>query len=89
MPRFTIKVLDEDLVFNTDADEERIAKAKSFVEDAYAGLNSRGGQGSRYGRNALLSLLILGIADDLLQSHSKLEEFAERVEKLLEQIGTK
>lgn len=86
MPRFKITVLDEDLVFNTDADDERIAIAKSFVEDAYAGLKNRGGQ---YSRNALLSLLILGIADDLLQSHDKLEALSGRIETLLEHIDAR
>ncbi len=91
MPRFNINVLGEDLAFTTDetgANEERIAAAKEFVEDAYMGLKNRGGQSHRYSRNALLALLILGIADDLLQLHDKLEAMNEKIEGLLGKIDT-
>ena len=81
MPRYTITVNGLDLSFKTDADEKRIQSAQALLEERFSELSREG----RYiSREKLLTLLALGIADDLLELRQRLEGLEARMQELLE-----
>ena len=81
MPRYTITVNGLDLSFKTDADEKRIQSAQALLEERFSELSRDG----RYiSREKLLTLLALGIADDLLELRQRLEGLEARMQELLE-----
>jgi hypothetical protein len=75
-----MKVLDVDLVFWSAADPEQVERAKNFIESQYENLKSLGRQA---GRDQLLVLLVMGIADAMLQSRQDMEETQARLGRLL------
>ena len=81
MHSFQLNVLGMDISFRTDADSARIERAQDFVEKQYERLKNQGGQ---FGREKLLTLLVLGVADDLLQT--QLDGVETRLANLLELI---
>lgn len=83
MERFQLDVLGERLSFRSQSDPQRIEDAKAFVEEQFERLKAHGGQ---YSRDKLLTLLILGVADDLLQLQQQLDERDKRVLTLLKRI---
>lgn len=83
MHSFQLNVLGVDISFRTQADAERIAEAKQFVEEQYELLKNRGGQ---FSRDKLLTLLVLGATDDLLQSRRQLDMLENRLFQLLQRI---
>ena len=72
MHSFQLNVLGMDISFRTDADSARIERAQDFVE--------------KFGREKLLTLLVLGVADDLLQTQQQLDGVETRLANLLELI---
>ena len=82
MHSFQLNVLGMDISFRTDADSARIERAQDFVEQ-YERLKNQGGQ---FGREKLLTLLVLGVADDLLQTQQQLDGVETRLANLLELI---
>ena len=83
MHSFQLNVLGVDISFRTQADAERIAEAKRFVEEQYELLKNHGGQ---FSRDKLLTLLVLGATDDLLQSRRQLVMLEDRLFQLLQRI---
>ncbi|MDD6088000.1 MAG: cell division protein ZapA [Desulfovibrionaceae bacterium] len=83
MQSYQLTVLDIDLSFRTDADAQRIEAARAFVEEQYGRLKARGGP---VGRERVLAMLVLGIADDLLQARQEQKDSEERLSDLLKQI---
>lgn len=83
MQSFQLNVLGMDISFRTDADSARIERAQAFVEKQYERLKNQGGQ---FGREKLLTLLVLGVADDLLQTQQQLDGVETRLANLLELI---
>lgn len=83
MPSFQLNVLGVDVSFRTQADADRITEAKLFVEEQYELLKSRRRQSDR---EKLLTLLLLGATDDLLQSRRQLESLEYRLFRLLQRI---
>lgn len=84
MHSFQLNVLGMDISFRTDADSARIERAQDFVEKQYERLKNQGGQ---FGREKLLTLLVLGVADDLLQTQQQqLDGVETRLANLLELI---
>lgn len=83
MNSFELNVLGMDISFRSDADPERVDRAQDFVEKQYERLKSQGGQ---FGKERLLTLLVLGIADDLLQTQQRLEGVEKRLDELLKLI---
>ena len=83
MHSFQLNVLGMDISFSTDADSARIERAQDFVEKQYERLKNQGGQ---FGREKLLTLLVLGVADDLLQTQQQLDGVETRLANLLELI---
>ena len=81
MPRYTITVNGLDLSFKTDAGEKRIKSSQALLEERFSELSKDG----RYiSREKLLTLLALGIADDLLELRQRLEGLEARMQELLE-----
>ena len=83
MYSFQLNVLGMDIFFRTDADSARIDRAQYFFEKQYERLIDQGGQ---FGREKLLTLLVLGVADDLLQTQQQLDGVETRLANLLELI---
>ena len=75
MHSFQLNVLGMDISFRT--------RAQDFVEKQYERLKNQGGQ---FGREKLLTLLVLGVADDLLQTQQQLDGVETRLANLLELI---
>ena len=78
MHSFQLNVLGMDISFRTDADSARIERAQEYER-----LKNQGGQ---FGREKLLTLLVLGVADDLLQTQQQLDGVETRLANLLELI---
>ena len=83
MHSFQRNVLGMAISLCTDADSVRIERAQDFVEKQYERLKNQGGQ---FGREKLLTLLVLGVADDLLQTQQQLDGVETRLANLLELI---
>lgn len=83
MDDFNLTVLGMKIAFRAGADAERVKQAKELVEERFEKLRSHGGQSSK---ELLLVFLVLGLADDLLQSRRQLSDVQERVEGLLRSI---
>ncbi len=83
MHSFQLNVLGMDISFRTDADPARIDRAQAFVEKQYERLKNQGGQ---FSREKLLALLVLGVADDLLQTQQQLGDVETRLAHLLKLI---
>lgn len=80
MRSYNLTVLGLEVSFKAEADERRVESARQLVEKRFEKLNFPGRQISK---EKLLTFLVLGLADDLLQSDKKLQELTERVEELL------
>ena len=83
MHSFNITVLGMEISFRAEADPGRVENARVLVEERYEKLKFHGGQISR---EALLTFLVLGLADDLLQSHKQLDDVQNRIDTLLAKI---
>lgn len=83
MQTFELTVLGQDVAFRAGADLERVENAKALVEERYEKLRSHGGHNSK---EILLTFLVLGLADDLLQSHKQLADVQNRIDALLTKI---
>ena len=83
MHSFTLTVLGLDISFRAEADPGRVESAKALVEERFEKLRFHGGQISK---EALLTFLVLGLADDLLQSHKRLDDVQNRIDALLTKI---
>jgi len=83
MRSFNLTVLGLDISFRAEADLERVENAKALVEERFERLRFHGG---RIGKEALLTFLVLGLADDLLQSHDQLADTQNRIDALLTKI---
>lgn len=83
MQTYNLNVFDLEITFRTEADEAQVNKACAYVESLYAQLKNHG---SHLGRDRLLTLLILGIADDVLQLRQQEAQTQERLNNLLQRI---
>lgn len=78
----SVTVLGLNVALRPDANMERIRRAARYVEDRYEALKTPTSQG----RDILLTLLALALADDLLQMKSRLDGERERLARLLVKI---
>ncbi len=83
MRRYNLNVLDLEVSFKAEADPMRVESAKKLVEERFEKLNFPGRQISK---EKLLTFLVIGLADDLLQSDRRLEMLQRRMERLVEKI---
>jgi len=87
MRSFNLTVLGLDISFHAEADPGRVENAKALVEERFARLKFHGGRARRdMSKEALLTFLVLGLADDLLQSHDQLADVQNRIDALLTKI---
>lgn len=77
-------VLGTAISFRTESDPALIEEARGIVEERYKELQER--SRGRYGRDELLSFLVLGVADELLKTQQSLQEVNERLADLLQRI---
>ena len=77
-------VLGTAISFRTESDPALIEEARDIVEERYKELQDR--SGGRYGRDELLSFLVLGVADELLKTQQSLQEVEERLANMLRRI---
>ena len=83
MPGYNLNILGLDLTFRTEADPERVERARKLLEERFAVLEERG---SKLSKERLLVFLALGLADDYLYSDQKLQVLQGRVNELLQKI---
>jgi len=83
MRSFNLSVLGLDIAFRAEADLGRVESAKALVEERFHRLKSHGG---RISKEALLTFLVLGLADDLLQARDQLADVQNRIDVLLAKI---
>jgi len=87
MRSFNLTVLGKDISFRAEADPGRVENAKALVEERFARLKFHGGRTSKdMSKEDLLTFLVLGLADDLLQSHDQLADVQNRIDVLLTKI---
>ncbi len=83
MQEYNITVMGLDIAFRAGVDEERIIEAKTLAEDRFEKMRVHGGRNSK---EMLLTFLVLGFADDLLQSRKHVADVRSRVDALLAKI---
>lgn len=86
MRSFNLTVLGLEVSFKAEADPKRVESAKALVEERFDRLKFHGRQLSK---EKLLTFLVLGLADDLLQANRRNEEMRERVASVLVKIEEK
>lgn len=79
-----VTVLGLDVTFRQEANLERIQNAAAFLEERYS--DRKNGMYGVQGRDNLLVLIALELADELLQLEKAQEETRKRVLCLLEKI---
>lgn len=83
MQTYNLNIFGLEVSFKTEAEPERVQKACAYAETLYEALKLHG---SHLGRDRLLTILILGITDDLLQLKQQRALRDSRLKALLEFI---
>lgn len=83
MRSFNLTVLGLEVSFKAEADPKRVESAKALVEERFDRLKFHGRQLSK---EKLLTFLVLGLADDLLQANRRNDEMRERIAAVLAKI---
>ena len=83
MRSFTLKILGTEVSFKSEADHDSVERAKQLVEDRYSTLYS---PGMPISKEKLLTFLVLGLADDYLQTTEKLHALEQRLQQLTEKV---
>ncbi len=83
MQEYKLTLLGQDIIFKAGVDAERVELARLLVEERYEKLRLHGGRNSK---ELLLTFLVLGLADDLLQANLQLNEAQERLDAMLAKI---
>ncbi len=83
MQEYNLSLLGLDIAFRAEVEAERVQNAKQLVEERFEKLKARG---ERSSKELLLTFLVLGLADDLLQLNKQTSDVQERVTALLKKI---
>ena len=83
MRSFNLTVLGLEVSFKAEADPKRVESAQALVEERFDRLKFHGRQLSK---EKLLTFLVLGLADDLLQANRRNDETRERIAAVLAKI---
>ncbi|MEZ0575732.1 cell division protein ZapA [Halodesulfovibrio aestuarii] len=83
MRSFTLKILGTEVSFKSETDHDTVERAKILVEDRYSALYS---PGMPISKEKLLTFLVLGLADDYLQTSDKLLALEQRLERLATRV---
>ncbi len=83
MPSYNVRLLGQEVSFKTNAEEDRIRQAEQLIKNRFQGLDT---YGSRVNNEKLLILVALSLADDYIQTRQRLDEFEDKMSRLLEKI---
>lgn len=86
MHSYHLNVFELEVAFKTEADPARVENACAYAEKLYQALKLHG---NHLGRDRLLTILLLGITDDLLQLKQQVADKDERLSALLQLIAKK
>ncbi len=85
MHSYNLHIFELDVAFKTEAHPARVENASAYVDKIYADLKLHG---AHLGRDRLLSILALGVADDLLQLKEQYSILEEKMQQLIQSINT-
>ncbi len=83
MQEYKLSLLGLEVSFRAGVDAARVEKARLLVEERFEKLRLHGGRTSK---ELLLTFLVLGLADDLLQAQEELGSTQERLDAMLAKI---
>ena len=81
MHSYHLDLCDLQVAFRTEAAPERVEKARQYVEERYGRVKAQGGQ---FGRDRLLVMLLISMADDLLELQEQKSRMNSRLDELLQ-----
>ena len=81
MHSYHLDLCDLQVAFRTEAGPERVERARQYVEQRYGRVKAQGGQ---FGRDRLLVMLLISMADDLLELQEKNSLTDSRLDELLQ-----
>ncbi len=85
MHSYNLQIFELEVAFKTEAQPARVENASAYVDKIYADLKLHG---AHLGRDRLLSILAIGVADDLLQLKEQYNLLEEKMEHLLQAVNT-
>ena len=83
MHSYHLDLCDLQVAFRTEAAPDRVEKARQYVEERYGKVKAQGGQ---FGRDRLLVMLLIGMADDLLELQEQKSRMNSRLDELLQNL---
>ena len=83
MHSYHLDLCDLQVAFRTEAAPERVEKARQYVEERYGRVKAQGGQ---FGRDRLLVMLLISMADDLLELQEQKSRMNSRLDELLQNL---
>ena len=83
MHSYQLALCDLKIAFRTEAAPERVERARKYVEEKYSRAREQGGQ---IGRDRLLAMLLISMADDLLELRSHNSQCESRLDVLLQNL---
>lgn len=83
MRSYQVDLCETHVAFRTEADPNRVEKARQYVEERYARVKAHGGQ---CGRDRLMAMLLLSTADDLLELQERTSLADSRLNELLQSL---
>ena len=83
MHSYHLDLCDLQVSFRTEASPERVEKARQYVQERYGRVKAQGGQ---FGRDRLLVMLLISMADDLLELRERNSRADSRLDELLQSL---
>ena len=83
MESYQLDVCELKLAFRTAAGPERVERARSYVDGLYDQMKAYGGP---LGKDKVLVMLLISLADDFLQLRDKHSQADDRLDKLLQSL---
>ena len=83
MHSYHLDLCDLQVAFRTEAAPDRVEKARQYVEERYGKVKAQGGQ---FGRDRLLVMLLISMADDLLELQERNSRADSRLDELLQSL---
>ncbi|HJD97086.1 cell division protein ZapA [Mailhella massiliensis] len=83
MHSYHLDLCETHVAFRTEAGPERVERAREYVEERYGRVKAQGGQ---YGRDRLMAMLLVSMADDLLELRERSDRTDSRLDELLQSL---
>ncbi len=83
MRSYHLNIFDLTISFRAEACPERVERARLYVEKLYEQMKA---QGKHLGRDKVLAILLVGIADDFLQLQDQTGQAENTIDKLLRSL---